>query len=47
MDSLVCKIKFNRLCKEYSKDKVLCYIAGMFNIKKAKVRQTFNTNNFK
>ena len=29
---------FNRLCKEYSKDKVLCYIAGISNIKKAKAR---------
>ena len=50
MDSLVCKIiittrlplilayQFNRLCKEYGKDKVLYYIAGMSNIKKAKAR---------
>ena len=38
---------FNRLCKEYSKDKVLHYTASMSNIKKAKARQTFNTNNFK
>jgi hypothetical protein len=59
MDGLVCKIIittyspfilaywFNRLYKEYSKDKVLHYIAGMFNIKKAKTRQTFDINNFK
>jgi len=38
---------FNRLCKEYSKDKVLCYAAGISNIKKVKARQTFNTNDFK
>ena len=38
---------FNRPCKEYSKDKVLCYIASISNIKKAKARQTFNINNFK
>ena len=59
MDSLACKIVittylpltlvywFNRLCKEYGKDKVLYYIASMFNIEKAKARQTFNINNFK
>ena len=59
MDGLVCKIIiitylpltltywFNRLCKEYNKDKVLYYIAGMFNIKKAKARQTFNINDSK
>jgi len=29
---------FNRLCKEYGKDKVLYYAAGMSNIKKAKAR---------
>jgi len=56
-DSLVCKIVittclpltlacwFNRLYKEYGKDKVLRYTAGISNIKKAKARQTFNTNN--
>ena len=38
---------FNRLCKEYSKDKVLRYVASMSNIEKAEARQTFNTNNFK
>ena len=38
---------FNRLCKEYSKDKVLRYTAGMSNIEKAKTRQTFDTDNFK
>jgi len=59
MDSLVYKIIiatclpltlacwFNRLYKEYNKDKVLCYIAGMSNIEKAKARQTFNTDDFK
>ena len=59
MDGLACKIIittyspltlacwFNRLYKEYSKDKVLCYIISMSNIKKAEARQTFNTNNFK
>ena len=30
--------QFNRLYKEYSKDKVLRYIAGISNIKKAKAR---------
>jgi len=29
---------FNRLYKEYSKDKVLRYIASISNIKKAKAR---------
>ena len=29
---------FNRLCKEYSKDKVLYYTASIFNTKKAKAR---------
>jgi len=38
---------FNRLCKEYSKDKMLYYAAGISNIKKAKARQTFDTNDFK
>jgi hypothetical protein len=38
---------FNRLYKEYGNNKVLYYTAGMSNIKKAKARQTFNTNNFK
>ena len=38
---------FNRLCKEYSKDKVFYYIASMFNIKKAEAKQIFNTNNSK
>ena len=50
MDSLVYKIIittylpptlaywFNRLYKEYSKDKVLYYIASISNIKKAKAR---------
>jgi len=59
MDGLACKIVittrlplilacwFNRLYKEYGKDKVLCYAAGISNIKKAEARQTFNTNNFK
>ncbi len=59
MDGLVCKIIiviylpftlacwFNKLCKEYSKDKVLRYAAGMSNIKKAKARQTFDTDDFK
>ena len=59
MDSSVCKIIiityslfilacwFNRLCKEYGKDKVLYYAAGMSNIEKAEARQTFNTNNSK
>ena len=59
MDGLACKIIittylplilacwFNRLYKKYSKDKVLYYIAGISNIKKAKARQTFNTNNSK
>jgi hypothetical protein len=58
-DGLVCKIViitylplilacwFNRLYKEYSNNKVLCYIASISNIKKAEVRQTFNINNFK
>ena len=26
---------YNRLCKEYGKNKVFCYTAGMTNIKKA------------
>ena len=43
--TLVCWL--NRLYKKYGKDKILCYIAGMSNIKKAKARQTFNTNDFK
>ena len=50
MDGLVCKIIittclplilacwFNRLCKEYSKDKVLRYVASMSNIEKAEAR---------
>ena len=38
---------FNRLCKEYSKDRVLYYAANISNIKKTKARQTFNTNNSK
>ena len=38
---------FNRLYKEYGKDKVLRYAAGMSNIEKAKARQTFNTDNSK
>ena len=29
---------FNRLCKEYSKDKVFYYTASISNIEKAKVR---------
>ena len=29
---------FNRLYKKYSKDKVLYYVAGMFNIEKAEAR---------
>jgi len=59
MDGSACKIViiiylffilacwFNRLYKEYGKDKVLYYIAGMSNIEKAEARQTFNTNDFK
>ena len=35
---LILAYQFNRLYKEYSKDKVLYYIAGIFNIKKAKAR---------
>ena len=38
---------FNRLCKEYSKDKVLYYAASMSNIEKVEARQIFNINNFK
>ena len=38
---------FNRLCKEYNKNKMLCYAAGMSNIEKAKTRQTFNTDDSK
>lgn len=38
---------FNRLCKEYGKDKVLRYAAGMSNIEKAEARQTFDTDDSK
>ena len=38
---------FNRLYKEYSKDKELCYTASISNIKKAEARQPFNINNSK
>ena len=50
MDGLVYKIviithspltlayQFNKLCKEYSKDKVLYYITNISNIKKAEAR---------
>ena len=38
---------FNRLYKEYGKDKVLYYIANISNIEKAEARQTFNINNSK
>ena len=38
---------FNRLYKEYNKNKVLHYTASMSNIEKAKARQTFNTDDFK
>ena len=39
--------QFNRLYKKYNKNKVLRYIASISNIKKAKIRQTFDTNNSK
>ena len=59
MDGLVCKIIiitylpltltywFNRLYKEYSKNKVLYYTASISNIEKAEARQTFDINDFK
>ena len=58
-DSLACKIViitrllfilacwFNRLCKKYSKNKVLCYTVGISNIKKVEARQTFDTDDSK